>query len=103
MNIENITKDVIEYEIRQRKMDLTLCDKDKIRFYLSIFLLSGYPTTLYLTKNFVDELLKILNINQIKEITENSLKRNKTIISLSLVLMGNSRVHCEFSLFIEMK
>ncbi|MEM0373858.1 MAG: DUF3226 domain-containing protein [Sulfolobaceae archaeon] len=68
IDIERIVNSVIEYETRRRKMNLKLCDKDKIRFYLSIFLLSDDPTTLYLTKNFTDELLKILDKNKIKEI-----------------------------------
>jgi len=45
-----------------------MCDRDKIRFYLSIFLLSGEPTSLYLSKRFTEELFRIVGEDVIRNI-----------------------------------
>jgi len=68
--INDIINRVIEY--KQWKLSkLSMCDKDKMSFYLSIFLTSGEPTLLYLSKKFVDELFKIVGENIVKDIIAN--------------------------------
>ncbi|BDB99628.1 hypothetical protein [Saccharolobus caldissimus] len=65
--INDIINRVLEYE-QQKVGHLSICDRDKIRFYLSIFLLSGGPTLLYLSKRFTEELLRIVGEDFIRNI-----------------------------------
>jgi hypothetical protein len=57
--INDVIHRVLEYEL-QKISHLSMCDRDKIRFYLSIFLLSGEPTMLYLSKRFTEELFRMV-------------------------------------------
>ena len=65
--INDVIHRVLEYE-QQKVGHLSMCDRDKIRFYLSIFLLSGEPTLLYLSKRFTEELFRIVGENVIRDI-----------------------------------
>jgi len=52
----------------RRKAKLSTCDEEKIKFYERVLLLSSGPSTLYMNKNFVDELLKLVDPQIIKQI-----------------------------------
>ncbi len=65
--INDVIHRVLEYE-QQKVGHLSMCDRDKIRFYLSIFLLSGEPTLLYLSKRFTEELFRIVGEDVIRNI-----------------------------------
>jgi hypothetical protein len=65
--INDVIHRVLECE-KQKVGHLLMCDRDKIRFYLSIFLLSGEPTLLYLSKRFTEELFRIVGENVIRNI-----------------------------------
>lgn len=67
-DLSNIVDNIVKY--KARRSTLTLCDEAKMRFFMAVFLLSNDPTTLYLTKNFIDELLEIVGINKIRNIYE---------------------------------
>nr|WP_011225226.1 hypothetical protein [Sulfolobus islandicus]CAG38269.1 hypothetical protein [Sulfolobus islandicus] len=68
--VSDIINRAIEYQ-QQKLRKLSMCDKDKMSFYLSIFLTSGEPTLLYLSKKFVEELFKIVGENIVKDIIAN--------------------------------
>ncbi|AWR95911.1 hypothetical protein [Acidianus brierleyi] len=65
--INDVILRVLEYE-QQKVGHLSMCDRGKIRFYLSIFLLSGEPTLLYLSKRFTEELFRIVEEDVIRNI-----------------------------------
>ncbi|MEJ2771290.1 MULTISPECIES: hypothetical protein [unclassified Stygiolobus] len=65
--INDLIHRVLEYE-QQNVSHLSMCDRDKIRFYLSIFLLSGEPTMLYLSKRFTEELFRIVGEDVLRNI-----------------------------------
>jgi hypothetical protein len=65
--INDVIYRVLEYE-QQKVGHLSMCDRDKIRFYLSIFLLSGEPTLLYLSKRFTEELFRTVEEDVIRNI-----------------------------------
>jgi len=68
--INDIIRRVLEYE-QQKLGHFSMCDRDKIRFYLSMFLLSGEPTSLYLSKRFTEELFRIVGEDVIRNIIAN--------------------------------
>jgi hypothetical protein len=65
--INDVIHRVLEYKLQKVGL-LSMCDRDKIRFYLSIFLLSGEPTLLYLSKRFTEELFRIVGEDVIRNI-----------------------------------
>jgi|GEM_PF-6089982 len=65
--INDVIHRVLEYE-QPNVSHFSMCDRDKIRFYLSIFLLSGEPTMLYLSKRFTEELFRIVGEDVLRNI-----------------------------------
>ncbi|AZF77012.1 hypothetical protein SULM_13040 [Saccharolobus solfataricus] len=57
--------EILEY--KKRKMGkLSLCEEEKIKFYLKIFLLSDNVSTLYIQRIFVNEAIKIIGKDKIR-------------------------------------
>lgn len=56
---ERIIDEIFKY-FSKKKVNLSFCDKEKIKFYISIFLFSDNPSILYLNKNFVETLFDIV-------------------------------------------
>ena len=52
----------------RKRTKLKTCDEEKIKFYERVLLLSSDPSVLYINKNFVDELLKLVDPQSIKRI-----------------------------------
>jgi len=62
---EKILNEILEY--KKRKMGkLSLCEEEKIKFYLKIFLLSDNVSTLYIQRTFVNEAIKIIGEDKIR-------------------------------------
>jgi len=54
----------------RKRAELPTCDEEKIKFYERVLLLSSDPSVLYINKNFVDELLKLVNPQDIKQVLD---------------------------------
>jgi len=52
----------------RKKGKLTICDEEKIKFYERVLLLSNEPSVSYINKNFIEELLKLVDPHSIKQI-----------------------------------
>jgi len=64
--IDEIINRILSFMRKRKKF--TICDEEKIKFYERVLLLSSDPSTLYIDKNFVNELLKLVNPQDIKQI-----------------------------------
>ena len=54
--------------LMRKRNKLSTCDEEKIKFYERVLLLSNNPSSLYINKNFVDEFLKLVDPQDIKQI-----------------------------------
>jgi len=54
--------------LMRKRNKLSTCDEEKIKFYERVLLLSNDPSALYINKNFVDEFLKLVDPQDIKQI-----------------------------------
>jgi len=52
----------------RKRNKLSACDEEKIKFFERVLLLSNEPSVLYINKNFVDELLKLVDPQSLKQI-----------------------------------
>jgi len=65
--IDEIVDRILNF-MRKEGAKLSTCDEGKIKFYERVLLLSKEPSVLYINKNFVDELLKLVDPQDIKQI-----------------------------------
>jgi len=65
--IDEIVDRILNF-MRKEGAKLSACDEGKIKFYERVLLLSKEPSVLYINKNFVDELLKLVDPQDIKQI-----------------------------------
>ena len=58
----------------RKRTKLSNCDEEKIKFYERVLLLSNEPLILYLNKNFIEELLKLIDPQNVKQILKIEIK-----------------------------